>query len=55
MTALLVLLLWCVLPAVVGLMRTMILRASEPSAKLTLRTVSAGPPITGSSRGRREG
>jgi hypothetical protein len=54
-TAVLVLLLWCVLPAVIGAMRAIVLRVPDPATELTLRTVSAGTRIAGSSRGRREG
>ena len=53
MTAVFVLILWCVLVAVVGTMRTIILRAPDSGAKLTLRTVRVSLPMTGSPRGRR--
>ena len=55
MTAMCILVLWCVLPVVIGTLRTLILRSPDPGATLILNRVSSGPPITGSARGRREG
>jgi hypothetical protein len=55
MTTAVILVLWCVLPALVGTMRAMVLRGPHSGAKLTLRTVSVHTPVTGVSRGRREG
>jgi hypothetical protein len=46
--------LWCVLPVVIGAMRTIVLRAPDPSAKLTLQPVRAVTPIAGAARDRRE-
>ena len=55
MTTAVIVVLWFVLPALVGTMRAMVLRAPHSGAELTLRTVDVRPPITGVSRGRREG